>query len=113
MLGANRNIAAQPRISQRRIESAWEMENFNPKEPVDATKRIMEINNDDIASLQGWFLKVSESCRAPCECLVITAMPNETPSFFVHPITAGKTRYIQKGPNPPACRQFQSQMVHD
>jgi hypothetical protein len=28
---------------QRRIETAWEKENFNPKEPMDATKRVMEI----------------------------------------------------------------------
>ena len=64
--------SAHLQISQRRIESAWEKENFNPKETVDATKRIMEINNDDIASLRGWFLKVSENCRAPCERLVFT-----------------------------------------
>jgi len=99
--------------SQRRIESAWEKENFNPKELVDATKRIMEINYDDIASLRGWFLKVSDTCVHLASDWLLQQCPIETPSFFVHPIAAGKTRYIQKGPNPPACRQFQSQMVHD
>ncbi len=51
-------------ISLRRIEIVWEEENFNPKELADATKRIMEINNNDIASVWGWFHKVSEICRA-------------------------------------------------
>jgi hypothetical protein len=46
-------------VSLRPPRSAWEKENFNPKVPVDATERIMEINNDDIASFRGWFLKVS------------------------------------------------------
>ncbi len=49
----------------------------------------------------------------PCKWLVIAAMPNQDSSLFVHPVTAGKTRYIKKGPNPPACCQFQLEMVHN
>jgi hypothetical protein len=43
-------------IFQWRKVIAWEKENFNPKESMDATKMVMEINNNDIALVWGWFL---------------------------------------------------------
>jgi hypothetical protein len=38
-------------------------------------------------------------------------MPYQDSSFFAHLVTAGKVRYIKRGPKPPACCQFQSEMV--
>ena len=44
-------------IARRRITGAWEKENFSPETFVDATG--METSNDEVASLRGWFNKVS------------------------------------------------------
>jgi hypothetical protein len=45
-------------IAQRRITGAWEKENFSPETIVDTTG--METSNDELASLRGWFNKVSQ-----------------------------------------------------
>lgn len=42
-------------IAQRRIKGAWEKENFGPETFIDTTG----MDNDENASLRGWFNKVS------------------------------------------------------
>lgn len=59
-------------IAQRRITGAWEKENLSPETFVDTTG--MEMSNDELASLRGWFNKVSRALlqvaniqsNAPC-----------------------------------------------
>jgi hypothetical protein len=47
-------------IAQRRITGAWEKENFIP-ETFEDTTGMETSSNDELASLRGWFNKVSFS----------------------------------------------------
>ena len=65
-------------IAQRRITGAWEKENFSPETFVDATG--METSNDEVASLRGWFNKVSICALLQVE--YYKAMPHLTHAFI-------------------------------
>ena len=59
-------------IALRRVTGAWEKENFSPETFVDTTG--METSNDELASLRGWFNKVSI-----CALLQVTIISKQCP----------------------------------